>query len=211
MKDWKLIDPRIQAKETPFTFYLPSSTLLEKLQAKDSAKLIFELLEAIPDGPRAERMWVTITERKNDVFTGTLENKPDYIKNLNPGDSIKFANYHIIDTSIPDPESKKFDYYFDNFCVVNRRIIENDYQPNFVIIDEPSRSNDIGWSVHAEGEDEEFTSNSENYIVVPIGKVLNADPRLADLLGKQAPCCYEIGNSGKWEIVDDFDWDAYYQ
>jgi|JI8StandDraft_1071087.scaffolds.fasta_scaffold136291_1 hypothetical protein len=209
-KYYKLLDPRISAKETPFTFYLPSANTIKQLKKGDSVKLIFLLIENIPNGPRAERMWVTIKSRDENNFIGKLENRPKHIKELNKEDLIEFKDFHIIDSSIDDPYAKEFDIYFQKKCVVSKKILDDNLMPRMLIKDKANREDDSGCAFLSGTEDDDYSLNSENFRIVSIGVILNIDPRILPLLNEEPPVYFEIGTSGDWEKTDDFDWNDYY-
>lgn len=66
-------------QESPYTFYVPSSKVLEKLKVGDLVKLIFVNEKAEDDGFRGERMWVKITNIKGRKFKGILDNEPYHL------------------------------------------------------------------------------------------------------------------------------------
>ena len=209
-KYYKLLDPRISAKETPFTFYLPSANTIKQLKKGDSVKLIFLLIENIRNGPRTERMWVTIKSRDENNFIGKLENRPKHIKELNKEDLIEFKDFHIIDSSIDDPYAKEFDIYFQKKCVVSKKILDDNLMPRMLIKDKANREDDSGCAFLSGTEDDDYSLNSENFRIVSIGVILNIDPRILPLLNEEPPVYFEIGTSGEWEKKDDFDWEDYY-
>lgn len=209
MNNFKLLDPRPRAKEAPFTFYLPSEKILKQLKVEDSVKLLFEVPLEVTDGPDAERMWVTITERKRKRFKGLLQNQPGYIAGLNRGDLISFETFHILDTSLTDPKAREMDYYFDTKCLVSNRILEENKKPRFMLCDEADSSRPAFWSFYGGGESEEYCAVPENFRRVSIGVILNMDPRIEKLIRTPPPAVFEIGKSGKWISADDFDWNEY--
>lgn len=75
-------DSRPIAQEAHYSFFLPTENQLLALQPRDLAKLIFR---SHPAGWEwgVERMWVTITATDGDTMTGTLENIPADVPQLN--------------------------------------------------------------------------------------------------------------------------------
>lgn len=209
-KYYELLDPRIQAGESPFTFYLPNVSIIKKLKKGDSVKLIFPLKEKREDLPHSERMWVTIKSRIENNFIGKLENRPKYIKELEKGDIIEFKEYHVIDSSIDDPHAKEFDIYFQKKCVVSKKILDDKLKPRMLIKDKPNREDDSGCAFLSKAEDDDYSTNPKNFRIVSIGVILNIDSRILPLLNEEPPVYFEIGQSGEWEKKDDFDWDDYY-
>lgn len=112
-------------KEAPYTFYLPSSEVLEKLKVGDLVKLIFVTKIEDEDGFHGERMWVEITERNEKKFVGELINEP-YRLDLKIGDKISFGIENICDTEYNDPASKDWDFYFDTKVIVSDDVLEKE-------------------------------------------------------------------------------------
>uniref|UniRef100_A6VVG1 DUF2314 domain-containing protein n=1 Tax=Marinomonas sp. (strain MWYL1) TaxID=400668 RepID=A6VVG1_MARMS len=90
-RSWKLEDAQKIADEFPYTFHKPSKEVVSQLKEGNQAKLIFEFESDYPDAPRAERMWVEITNVNDGVFSGYLDNDPAYIKDLKYKDPIEFG------------------------------------------------------------------------------------------------------------------------
>jgi uncharacterized protein YegJ (DUF2314 family) len=111
MAEIKLVDGREMARQHPDTLEVPSVADLDELQVGDHARLIFETNTTEPltqdpqirqrqqtiGAPSGERMWVKITKRDGDQFTGTLLNDPAFIDGLIYGDEVHFSTEHIVD------------------------------------------------------------------------------------------------------------------
>ena len=121
-RSWKLAGAQKLADEFPYTFHKPSKEVVSQLKAENQAKLIFEYESDDPEAPSAERMWVEITEVKNGVFSGYLDNEPAYINDLKHKDPIEFRECHIIDTDINDPVPSITDKYIKRCFVTNSRL-----------------------------------------------------------------------------------------
>jgi uncharacterized protein YegJ (DUF2314 family) len=100
---WWLDDARVIAQQHPYSFWLPSKSVLERLMPGNHAKLVFCFESDNAEAPRAERVWVMIEELDGGTFKGSLDNEPKYMTQIRPGDRVTFETRHIIDTDIPDP------------------------------------------------------------------------------------------------------------
>lgn len=80
------------ANAHPLTFEIPSleSRSNIKTDGDAHAKLLFT------DGEKTERMWVQVTDKRGDTYTGLLSNEPVF---LSPayGDLVEFKAEHIAD------------------------------------------------------------------------------------------------------------------
>lgn len=94
---YTLTDAERRHAEHPKTFWIPSSSDRENLNANSTVKLIFEAGRPDKHGFRnAERMWVQITQCHDDgSYTGILDNNPVFIK-AKAGDEVRFEPRHII-------------------------------------------------------------------------------------------------------------------
>src|SRR5262245_39540766 len=107
VEGWYLDDIEDTHARHPDTFHIPSLEERRGLAIGRSVRLHFVFDEPMEDGCTAERMWVTITEKRGtDEFRGSLENEPAYIKSLSAGDTISFKVCHIAQILIPkgDPQ-----------------------------------------------------------------------------------------------------------
>ncbi len=68
----------------------PSEKELARVQAGNLVKVKF----MTPLG--GERMWVIVTARDGDDFTGTLDNIPEWATNLRCGDTVKFTRDEVV-------------------------------------------------------------------------------------------------------------------
>ena len=77
------------------TFQIPSADDISKLKVGDLVKLIFFNPNATGQTPKAERMWVILTEINGTKFKGTLDNDPFYLRSIKYQDIIEFEDRHI--------------------------------------------------------------------------------------------------------------------
>ncbi|MFT9847246.1 immunity protein Imm33 domain-containing protein [Aneurinibacillus sp. REN35] len=187
-------------KESPYTFYIPSSEVLDKLKVGDLVKLIFVTEEAEDDGFRGERMWVQITHIKEKKFIGKLDNVPHRLP-LKIGDEISFGIENICDTEYEDPNSTEWDFYFDTLVTVSEDVLEK-REFNFMIKDYPNGEGDSGWSILSGYED-------ENFQIVSVGVILNIDDSILEFIQEPPLCAYERNDEGEFYKIDDYDWESY--
>lgn len=89
------------SRDHPETFWIPSADEKAALRPGDDVRLMWSVRRS-----HGERMWVRITQRNGDEFTGTLENWP-VMAYLRHGDLVRFQADHIIDyLSAEDEESE---------------------------------------------------------------------------------------------------------
>lgn len=183
---YRLEDPRPIAAEAPYTYWLPSSAELAALGPGDMTQLVFQPLQP---GRKwgAERMWVTITSGEGDELTGRLDNEPDDIPGLNPGDLVTFRRYHVIDriwsesrsTAPPAPLIQR---WFSDRCLVDACVTNNGTPVHYLYREEPEpmregdRDPDSGWRIRGDYRglsDEEIDAREIEYS--SLGRVLNVD------------------------------------
>jgi hypothetical protein len=205
---WRLVSVHERNKETPYTFYIPSNQLIEKLMVGDQVKLIFESDEE-HENYSGERMWVEITVNSDSEYEGILTNQPVYISDLNMGEVIKFRTEHICDTLYEDPEIARWNYYFDYKVIVSKDVLER-REFNFMIRDNPNNKFDTGWTFFTGYEQEESNADSSNFHVVSLGAVLNMDDSILQFINEEPLCAYERDLvTNEIYKVEDYDWKAY--
>ncbi|MED0666499.1 DUF2185 domain-containing protein [Bacillus badius] len=204
---WYLENVYERNKESPYTFYLPSSHVLEKLKAGDLVKLIFAAEEVAEDGFHAERMWVEIIQMNGETFIGKLENQPCRLP-LEAGTEISFGVENICDTEYEDPAASDWDIYFDTKVIVSRDVLEKG-EFNFMLRDDPAEEMDSGWSILSGYEEDEFLSDPENFQVLAIGVILNIDDSILAFIEEPPLCAYERDDRGDFYQIEDYDWDSY--
>jgi hypothetical protein len=194
-------------KESPYTFYVPSPEVLNKLKVGDLVKLIFVTDIAEDDGYRGERMWVQITNIKGNKFKGKLDNEPHRLS-LKIGDEISFGIENICDTEYQDPNSSEWDFYFDTLVTVSKDVLEK-REINFMLRDNPNGDGDSGWSILSGYEDDKFLSDSLNFKIVSVGVILNFDNSILKFFQEPPLCAYERNDEGEFSKIDDYDWESY--
>ncbi|KEZ51602.1 DUF2185 domain-containing protein [Metabacillus indicus] len=205
--NWYLDNVYDLNKESPYTFYVPSSEVLDKLVVDDYVKLIFVTEKAEDDGYRGERMWVQITSINGKKFKGKLDNEPHRLP-LEIGDVVSFGVENICDTEYQDPNSSKWDFYFDSLVTVSEDVLERE-EFNFLLRDHPNGEEDFGWSIFSGYEDDDYLSDSENFQIVSIGVILNFDDSILEFIHEPPLCAYERNDNGVFYKIDDYDWESY--
>jgi len=91
MKHLEFIDAQEMAKEYPDTFEAPTKEDLDKVKIQDEVKVCAN---------GAERFWVTVTDIKEDVIKGKVDNDliSTNIHGLRLHDTIVFEKRHIYST-----------------------------------------------------------------------------------------------------------------
>ena len=121
---WHLEDVTQIAIDAPYTFYLPSKSVISQLECENIVKLMFNCDVENDQDWSAERMWVIITERQGNIFKGKLDNDPYYIPDIKAGDLVEFNDVHILQTDIEDPEANLIDKYLPRCYVTNSVLLE---------------------------------------------------------------------------------------
>lgn len=85
-------------KKYPNTFHMPARRERENIAIGTNVKLIFKenLIENYDDYI-SEKMWVTVIEFDNGLYTGTINNIPCPDTFMQYGDVINFSAKHIVD------------------------------------------------------------------------------------------------------------------
>ena len=70
---------------------------------------------------------------------------------------------------------------------------------------EPNNHKDSGWVFHGPNENDEFSSNPSNLVVVPVKSMLIIDKKLVEIIDKPIWTCWErYADNGLWFQVNDF-------
>lgn len=91
-----LLDAEQRHQADPHSFSIPRSDVRRSLAVGDLVKLLFGFGRGDP--PSAERMWVEIVDVSDDGYVGRLENTPQAISDLRPGDLVPFRPLHVAAT-----------------------------------------------------------------------------------------------------------------
>ena len=200
-KGWWLDDAEQIAQENPYSFWLPSKSVIGQLRPGSQVKLMFCFDSADPEAPRAERMWVTIRDVEQGIFEGSLDNEPKYMTQIALGDPVRFRARHIIDTDIEDPSAREFEQYFKR-CFVTHRILEDGEKPRYAYREAPDREDDSGWRFLAGDESDDYMGDASNTSYIAVGKVLNLDRSLISIFDASTGRWSWNESEGLWEQVE---------
>lgn len=167
-------------KKYPRTYLIPTQEEIDNIQIGMLVKLVF-LMEKMENGCGGERMWVEVTERKDNAFSGVLTNAPCYIESVKAGDTITFCRNHIaaiyIRGEAPFDEKK--------FAIITKRALQK-CQINWVVRrDDLDSEQDSGWEFFFGDEDDEYLDDSNNAAIVSLEDVLSFEPLLERILGEK--------------------------
>ena len=207
---YNIVDPRPLQAAAPYTFYLPSEAALAHLAPGDLVKLM--IASTSPDPTyEAERMWVILTERTGDTFTGLLDNQPEDIPGLALGDRLRFAAHTVLDIIWDTPETAPDDPDTTSAwlarCLVDSAVIEGRARVGFLFRDPPDTPEnadypDTGWCLRAHEDDVTAVElDAENIVYVALGAVLNHDDSFIDLLEAQPGSAFEKQTNGTFAPV----------
>lgn len=202
MASWHLGDPSDLRTSAKYTFSFPSAKSLAKLGVGNSVKLMFEFEPAV-EGYSTERMWVLVHSRNEaGQFTGTLQNTPDFIKDLKQGEIVTFEEKHIIGDDLPADEDDDdiVSRYYPR-CLVTRRVLYDGAKVTCLYREVPDArgqgpvAGDSGWRLLAGDETPEYMADPENVFYVSLGAVLNRDDRFVHLLDNPIGSEFEFDES----------------
>ena len=100
---------------------------------------------------------------------------------------------HLIDWNEPNGEG----------CMVSDRITKEGFKVGYMYRDEPNPNNpDSGWSFFAGDEDDDYTSNPDNFHIFAINTVCNYDNDIIPYLHSPVGTSFIRVESGKFEVDD---------
>lgn len=162
--------------EFPRTFMIPSKDEINALKIGDLIKLIFVFNTPLENGCNAERMWVKITDISNDLFTGTLNNDPYFLKSIKADAPITFKRENIAAVyGGKAPFDEKL------LAIVTKKALEKK-QINWVIrTDDLENERDSGWQLFYGDESDEYLDDVDNAAIVSLEDILAFEPLLEDV------------------------------
>lgn len=182
-------------QQYPRTFLIPTQDEINKIEIGGLVKLIFTMKKTQKNGCKAERMWVEISEKINEmndiVFTGKLDNEPYYLKTIKCGDAIIFKAENI--AGIYGGKSS-----FDEnlFAIITKKALEN-RQINYVVkSNEIDSDQDSGWQLFYGDEDDAYLEDSGNASIISLEQALVFEPLLEYVFG-------EIGGSYEYSVREN--------
>lgn len=158
------------------TFLIPTKEDIDKLDIGDLIKLIFVMNRPQKNGCRAEKMWVRITNKHNNTFTGVLDNEPYYLKSIKVGETITFRAENIACIY-------KTKTLFDEklFAIITKKALD-ERQINWVVrSDDLYNEQDSGWQFFYGDEDEQYLEDTNNSKIISLEQVLSFEPLLEEI------------------------------
>jgi hypothetical protein len=170
---------------------------LGSLRTGDYVKLRFRLRRPRPGTPPGERMWVRITGRDGEGYTGVLENQPQSIPGLDKGDDVRFGRQHVL--SIWEPPSEEVPVAF-----VNRRLVAGraTTPPGVLCHDPydeaqpplPDGRRRSGWQLLVGDETEGQLDDPDAFVLVPLPELVQRYAPFAALVSR-----HERGRQYRWD------------
>lgn len=175
-----LRDPRQDHLESPYTFFMPASEIVEAIEPRDIVKAIFCDRDG---GYDAERMWVLVEEVSGENLIGCLDNEPSDMMNLKCGDRVVVPKTHVIDVdpfeSRELPAATKVRQYW-NRCLVDDCVLNGRSPVDYLYREEPDmtkdgdKDQDSGWRIRGAEDEIETDKRTDKAIhYVALGAVLN--------------------------------------
>jgi hypothetical protein len=202
----KLEDVEKTAKENPETFFIPSEEERKSQRVGNSVRLHFWLKDPKPEEPRAERMWVTITQEQGlfRPYKGKLESAPAFIDDLERGNEVAFKPCHIAQTLIKKGDAQWIDCA-QLKALVSAMCFEKGEFVKFMYRESADRKEDSGWRMFTGRESEEYNDDAKNIRIVDLGAMLDRDPTLLQPLKAGIGAVFErSAKSDTWKKVVDW-------
>ncbi len=205
MTSWSLENVEITAKENPESFFIPSQEERSTLQPGDPVRLHFVLKSPKEGEPRAERMWLDVTERlEQNQYKGVLTNSPVYIGDLSVGDEVQFGAHNIARTMIRKDDPRWVGCAEKMAFVTKMAFLPNEII-RFAYREKPDREQDSGWRFFTGHEDDEYTNNPNNTVLKEVGWLLDIEPTLDEFIREPAGAVYERRTKEQeWYKVTDW-------
>lgn len=201
---WYLLDAVQQAAAHPRSFFIPSEEERGRLRPGDHAKLVFQLDDPPEEGPRAERMWVEVTDRAPGGYVGSLENDPLVIPDLAPGARIEFEPRHVIQVPSDEPDPHEGMVAFAS----ERLFDEDDPGVRVATFDPDDAGRPVaddrtlsGWSLLAGDETADDIDDPERIRLPSLPWLLERHPELREVIDDHdgSEASYLRTGDGGWE------------
>jgi len=206
MSDWSLDDVEKTAKNNTQSFFVPRIEERRTQKAGDLVQLHF-ILEAEGEGlPRAERMWVEVTQPMNGQgqYSGILTSDPVQIRGIAPGDTIVFEPRHIASTLIRKGDPRWIECA-DKKSFVSEMAFHKGEMLRFAYREKPDKEDDSGWRFFTGHESDDYTNNPQNIRICVIGWLLSFDPSIDLFVREEAGAVFERRTIKEgWKQVTDW-------
>lgn len=206
MVDWFLDDVEKAAQAHPDSFFIPSKKERQNQVVGKQVQLHFVLANPTEKEPRAERMWVTISKVLpfGQGYEGILDNQPQYIKDLNHGDKIKFQPRHIGQVFMTRDDPRWLDIH-DRVALVSKLVFDGDKTVRFLYREKPDNEKDSGWRLFSGNETEEYNNDASNMRLCNIGWLVDFDPSLLEVFKNDLAVAFERKNKkAGWRQIQDW-------
>ena len=180
------------ARANPETFFIPTASERENQDIGDSVRLHFLLASPSEEEPRAERIWVTITQRRSFFrsYKGKLQTQPVFISNLGVGSEIAFQPHHIARTIIKKSDPRWIDYA-EKKALVSKMCLEPGGIVRWLYRQTPDRDEDSGWRMFSGLETPEYNEDPANIRIANVDWLLDRDPTLLEPLKHNVGVAFE--------------------
>lgn len=158
-------------RAAPRSFFIPSREERDSLEAGSLVQLLFEIDDPSEGMPSAERMWVQVLSRGGGNYVGALDNQPNVITAVGPGNRIVFGPEHVISVWVTNP-------ILGLKAMVSRRSHDQDLRPRFVCREAPLNPQDSGWQVLVGDETSEELDDASQVLLQPLGFLIDRWPEL---------------------------------
>ncbi|EBA09788.1 hypothetical protein [Sagittula stellata] len=189
---WRLLDPRPLKAEAPYTYFIPSTAELARLEPGDVVML--EFVAPNPDDYAGQRLPVQVDTQTDDHWFGILMSAPHNLAGLEAGSLVEFRPWHIV--AVPetraDANAHEEEARFLACALVDGRILSGAASVGALERRQPSPETgqtspyariygETGWVFYPAGLPR-MADQAMDY--VPIGLVLNIDDTMLPLLRK---------------------------
>ncbi len=206
MRSWVLENVEDVARRNPRSFFIPS---LEERCAQavgDEVRLHFLLTQPAADQPRAERMWVEITDKRGSPpeFDGILTNQPAFLPDLALGDPVSFRPENIARTIIKRSDPRWFEAA-EKKALVSKMAFDPGAAITWMYRETPDREDDSGWRLFAGAETDQYLDDPANVRICNVAWLLDYDPTLDPAIRAEVGSAFERHSSTEqWCAVPDW-------
>jgi hypothetical protein len=190
----KIKRPRLENVELvrnahPRTFSIPRKDERCSLKVGQLVNLMFLADFPGQPGPRAERMWVKITELRMGRLVGALTNMPRVIPSLTLGDLIEFGPENVASVYGAASEARHIDLSLT--AVVSESVL-NGAWPASASRQRPVNPTECGWIILAAEE----TADATNLSARALSEVIDLFPVLDTIITEP------VGSSWRWNEAE---------
>lgn len=176
-------------RQFPRTFLMPDKKDIDKLEIGDLIKLIFVMKKQQTNGCHAEKMWVKITNKQNEIFTGILDNDPYYLKSVKAGDIITFNIENIAGIYV-----EKSSFNEKLFAIITKKALEKRQINWLVRTDNINNEQDSGWQLFYGDESSQYLDDPNNSTIISLEHILSFEPLLENVFSS-------FGNAYEYSVT----------